>query len=199
MVLHSLVFLPFLSLLSRHEPSSLVLPQAPFSYRSKNKTTAAATTKRPIEHRKSKKRRTQTQYFLFLSCSSQVICYSNVKLPNADILMVIKYSPCGVSLFHPCCQSRCAGTDVVSTAQEKRHGLLLKDKGLNADSTSTHWVLSCESPSPGISLTSQEAGVLGGDCARRHYEDSPGVELHCFPPLLHQSQNSACSFLLAGV
>lgn len=113
--------------------------------------------------------------------------------------MVIKYSPCGVSLFHPCCQSRCAGTDVVSTAQEKRHGLLLKDKGLNADSTSTHWVLSCESPSPGISLTSQEAGVLGGDCARRHYEDSPGVELHCFPPLLHQSQNSACSFLLAGV
>lgn len=54
---------------------------------------------RSIEHRKSKKRRTQTQYFLFLSCSSQVICYSNVKLPNADILMVIKCSPCGFHFF----------------------------------------------------------------------------------------------------
>lgn len=115
--------------------------------------------------------------------------------------MFTKCSSCGVSHFHPHCQSHCAGTDVGSIAQEKRHELLLEDKGLNADFTLDHWVFGCESPSPGVLLTSQETGVLGGDCMRRYYEDSLGIELRsdCFPLLLHQWQNSASSFLLAGV
>lgn len=123
-----------------------------------------------------------------------------MKLTNTDILVFTKCSSCGVSHFHPHCQSHCAGTDVGSIAQEKRHGLLLKDKGLNADSTSAHWVLGCESPSPGVSLTSEETGVLRGNCTGSYYEDSLGIELRsdCSPLLLHQSQNSASSFLLAG-